>query len=92
MRSQPHAPAALRPRKGCPVPIQLEVACTPEPVCMLWRSDKSLASPENGTPDRPAHSLVTMQIVLSWQLQRGIFNGTCMSSFINAFLKITINF
>jgi hypothetical protein len=46
---EPHTPAILRPGKQCPVPSVQEAGWAPEPIWILWRRKKSIASARNQT-------------------------------------------
>lgn len=62
---QHHAPAIYLQGR-IPVPIEEEGGRAPEPLWMIQRREKSLASVRIWTLDSPAHSLVTILIVLYW--------------------------
>ena len=59
-------PPALYLQRRIPVPIEGEGGQAPEPLWMIQRREKSLASVRIWTLDSPAHNLVTILIVLYW--------------------------
>jgi hypothetical protein len=47
VNGQPYATAILSLGKGSPISTEEEAGCFPEPVWMLWRKEKYLASVMN---------------------------------------------
>jgi len=65
-RDKFHAPDALPHGKGTHHTHRLEDWVDLEPTRTFRRKEKSLASAENRTPDRPVRSLVNMLSTLYW--------------------------
>jgi hypothetical protein len=57
------------------MPIEYEAGWILEPVWSFWRREKSVVPGRIQTLDCPAHSLVTILIMLSWLLSMSVRGG-----------------